>query len=151
LYQIKSFFSSIINQGAAFKTYACRSISPSLLAAGGIDACSVSGDFPSGSQNFFNKKVVVVQFGCWKKEYLSFNMNIENEVITFKSKSSAKKIFYQVIFVIVGVTIISIGGILAQSDIGIGTLLTVLCAGPLIAFFKKTITPLYLDLNKNYL
>ncbi|MDR2467760.1 MAG: hypothetical protein LBD22_02225, partial [Spirochaetaceae bacterium] len=36
------------------------------------------------------------------------------------------------------------GGILTQSDIGIGTLLTVLFAGPLIALFRKSIIKLKL-------
>jgi len=35
-----------------------------------------------------------------------------------------------------------IGGILTKSDVGIGTLITVLCAGPLIAFFKKLLMKL---------
>jgi uncharacterized membrane protein YczE len=36
-----------------------------------------------------------------------------------------------------------IGGILTKSDVGIGTLITVLCAGPLIAFFKKLLMDLF--------
>ena len=35
-----------------------------------------------------------------------------------------------------------VGGILTQSDVGIGTLITVLCAGPVIAFFKKILMKL---------
>jgi uncharacterized membrane protein YczE len=35
-----------------------------------------------------------------------------------------------------------IGGILTQSDVGIGTLLTVLCAGPIIALSKKLLIKL---------
>ena len=43
-----------------------------------------------------------------------------------------------------------IGGILAQSDVGIGTLLTVLCAGPLIAFFRKILIKLKIELFGNF-
>jgi uncharacterized membrane protein YczE len=35
-----------------------------------------------------------------------------------------------------------IGGVLTKSNVGIGTLITVLCAGPLIAFFKKQLVTL---------
>jgi uncharacterized membrane protein YczE len=35
-----------------------------------------------------------------------------------------------------------LGGILTQSDVGIGTLLAVLCAGPLIAFYRKLLIKL---------
>ena len=34
------------------------------------------------------------------------------------------------------------GGVLTNSDVGIGTLITVLCAGPIIAFFRKRLVKL---------
>jgi len=41
---------------------------------------------------FLMPLAVFFYYNNWKKEYLSFNMNIENEVITIKIKSSIRKI-----------------------------------------------------------